>query len=63
MLGNLLDELVKLLPVYTQQNPTRVRRVAVQRSLGLVAEVLVVLTPGVVGIDVLWIWWMVDELR
>ena len=53
MLGNLLDELVKLLPVNAQQLPARVRGVAVQRSLGLVAEVLVVPAPGVVGIDVL----------
>ncbi len=53
MLGNLLDELVKFLPVNSQQHPTRIRRVTVQRALGTIAEVLVVTASGVVGIDVL----------
>ena len=53
MLGNLLDELVKFLPVNSQQHPTRIRSVTVQRAFSSIAEVLVVTAPGVVGIDVL----------
>jgi hypothetical protein len=53
VLRNLLQELVKLLPVDAQQPPLRVGRVAVQDPRRALAEVLIVAAPGVVGVDVL----------
>mmetsp|Transcript_16430 Transcript_16430/g.35518 ORF Transcript_16430/g.35518 Transcript_16430/m.35518 type:complete len:286 (-) Transcript_16430:895-1752(-) len=52
MLGNLLNVLIKFLPVHTNQFPIRVGRMTIQRTWGIVAKVFIVSSPGIVGVSV-----------
>jgi hypothetical protein len=53
MFGDLFNELIELLTVYTQQDPIRIGFVAIKKSHGFVSEVFIISISLVVGIDIL----------
>ena len=53
MFGYLLNVLIELLPINSDQFPGSVWRMTIQCTLGIVSEIFVISSTGIVGIDVL----------